>query len=303
MKKEVKYYFGPYSIHCNIWSNDNPLPKAIIVISHGMAEHIDRYDEIANYFVDNGYVVYGADHIAHGKTSESIEKIGQIEEGDFIDWIIGDIKVVSENANKDYPEAPMYLFAHSMGSMAAQKFIEQFPNVFDKVILSGTSVGGIKYSFLKLLTGLIMKFKGPLHYSKFIQKLTMGTFDKSFKNDPVNKSWLSANIDNVNKYFSDEYCGQAFPVNYYFSLAKALNYASNKKNIEKIKAKKILLLTGKDDPVSNFSKDVIKLESLYKAQLIDVQKAIIQNARHETFNEAKELRETVYQLIVDFYNN
>ena len=51
----------------NRWIPDAE-PKAIIIISHGMSEHSMRYDKLASFLVDEGFLVSAHDHRGHGKT-------------------------------------------------------------------------------------------------------------------------------------------------------------------------------------------------------------------------------------------
>ena len=51
------------------------VPKAVLQISHGMQEYIQRYRPLAWYFAKQGYVVCGNDHLGHGQTSEIAEKM------------------------------------------------------------------------------------------------------------------------------------------------------------------------------------------------------------------------------------
>lgn len=43
--------------------------KGMIQICHGMTEHMDRYNEFAEYFTANGYIVFGNDIISHGRST------------------------------------------------------------------------------------------------------------------------------------------------------------------------------------------------------------------------------------------
>ena len=49
-----------------------PTPKAIVLISHGMAEHAERYRRFAQRLTDAGYVVYASDHRGHGKSIATV---------------------------------------------------------------------------------------------------------------------------------------------------------------------------------------------------------------------------------------
>ena len=42
-------------------------PKAILQISHGMCEHIERYREFAQFMAQHGFVVCGNDHLGPWK--------------------------------------------------------------------------------------------------------------------------------------------------------------------------------------------------------------------------------------------
>lgn len=43
--------------------------RGMIQICHGMTEHIDRYDDFAEYFTERGYAVFGNDIISHGRSN------------------------------------------------------------------------------------------------------------------------------------------------------------------------------------------------------------------------------------------
>ena len=61
---------GDNQIHCYEWSPEGQ-PVAILQIVHGMAEHVGRYADFAEYMAKQGVVVAGNDHIGHGKSSDS----------------------------------------------------------------------------------------------------------------------------------------------------------------------------------------------------------------------------------------
>jgi alpha-beta hydrolase superfamily lysophospholipase len=41
-------------------------PRAVVQLTHGMGEHVQRYEHVAQALNDAGYVVYGQDHRGHG---------------------------------------------------------------------------------------------------------------------------------------------------------------------------------------------------------------------------------------------
>lgn len=284
-----------------IWKNDNVEWIGTIQIFHGMAEHILRYDEFAEKLAENGFVVIGHDHYAHGNSTEK-NKIGVIENGDFMTKIIETAHEV-HNVYSEYFTKNNYLFSHSMGSMAAQRYIQLYPNEFSKVILCGTDIGNIKYKMSIILTNSIIKKYGPISYTKIVKKFSMDAFNKKFKKEHPTLGWLSVNKENIKNYENDSLCGAEFPTNYYNSISKLLVDAAKPINIEKInKRTKILLIAGKGDPVTNFTKSTKKLCSLYKKHNLDANMITYENARHELLNEKDEVKSKVINDIISFYN-
>ena len=60
---------GEDMIRTLIWRNDELPPMGVVQISHGLTDHIDRYDRFARFLAENGYVVCGNDHLGHGKAA------------------------------------------------------------------------------------------------------------------------------------------------------------------------------------------------------------------------------------------
>lgn len=73
---------GVNTIHATIWvPADGPI-RAVIQITHGMMEHIRRYDRFARALCARGYAVCGDDHLGHGRTAASREELGFFSERD-----------------------------------------------------------------------------------------------------------------------------------------------------------------------------------------------------------------------------
>lgn len=75
--KEVKFIADDgKTIFCSLWDNVKK-PIGVVQIIHGMDEHVRRYDRFAKFLNKNGYIVFGDDHRAHGRTAGSISNIGK----------------------------------------------------------------------------------------------------------------------------------------------------------------------------------------------------------------------------------
>ncbi len=285
-----------------LWYEENMKVKGVIEIFHGMAENILRYDEMANFFVSAGYMVVGHDHFAHGDSANSLDEIGETLDYDFMDAIIKAMKLVRDEYDEKFIGVKKCLFAHSMGSMAAQRYIQKYPNDFDYVVLSGTDIGGGRYAFGKPILRLCSS-KDKIKYSNLVLKLTTDGFNKRFKNDHPKYGWLSINKDNIKEFENNKYCGKDFSANYFYSMAKMMCENVKPKNLKNINPNvKILLYSGIEDPVSNYGKSIVRLAKLYKKYNLNVTYKLIDNARHEVHNESDEIKKQVYDMIISFYN-
>ena len=117
-------------INAKLWTNEeygspdwpgSLKPKGVIQIVHGMAEHIDRYDGLARYMVDRGFVVCAEDHIGHGETASSPDEYGHMPAYGGKDILLGDVHTLRLQVADCFPDVPYVLYGHSMGSFIAPR--------------------------------------------------------------------------------------------------------------------------------------------------------------------------------------
>ena len=65
----------------NFWKTDLDNPVGIFFIHHGMAEHINRYNFVAEFLNRNGFHVVGHDHLSHGGNKEMVKVSFQLRVG------------------------------------------------------------------------------------------------------------------------------------------------------------------------------------------------------------------------------
>ena len=134
-----------------------PDAKGSIVISHGFTETAEKFREMAYYFLEGGYNVFAMDHRGHGYSSREVEdmRIAHVEH--FSDYV-GDFNAFVENVVRPHSgDLPLILFSHSMGGAVAALYIQQFPDVFDKAILSSPMISpktaGFPHWVTKVMAG------------------------------------------------------------------------------------------------------------------------------------------------------
>ena len=121
--KEIKLKgFNNLEIFTRVFDNVKD-PKGVVQIIHGMREHSGRYIRFAEMLEKNGYIVIAPDQRGHGRTAKSLDLLGHGENDIYLECV-EDHKLISEAIKEKYPNLPLYIFAHSFGSMVAQKYIQ-----------------------------------------------------------------------------------------------------------------------------------------------------------------------------------
>ena len=259
--------------------------KGYFHIVHGMNEYIGRYDTFMKTLAQNGYIAFGYDHLGHGHTAQNDSELGFVAERDGDDLLVHDVKIFADAMRSEYGEHPYYLMGHSMGSfvvrMAVQKYITP-----DKLIIMGT--GGPKgiVLFGLFLSKFISKIRGPKHYSKLIKFLAFGSYNARCPKEEGAYAWLTNDAEIREKYHNDKFCTFEFTVSAMHDLI-SLTYKSNLEDWFKDVAHKmpILLVSGVDDVVGDYSKGVIAVNDKLLKYGADVKMKLYENNRHELLND------------------
>ncbi|MDV4152320.1 alpha/beta fold hydrolase [Clostridium sp. AL.422] len=267
----------------------NKKPKGIIQLVHGMSEYIQRYDYFAQKLVADGYLVYGHNHCGHGDSSESIDKLGDIEGENKFYTMLEDIKVLNSIIKKENEGMPIILFGHSMGSFLSQRYIQEYGETIDGLILSGSN--GKPKLFTKagvLVCKFEMMLKGKGNRSKLMDKLSFGGFNSSVKSPNTDFDWLCSDDKEVNKYIEDDFCGFIYTTEFYLDLINGLWDIYKQENLDKIKKFNIpiFIFSGDRDPVGYMGKGIIDLYNTYnRIGVKEVNYKLYKGYRHEMLNE------------------
>src|SRR3954454_25155828 len=161
-------------------------PRGIVQLTHGMGEHLLRYEPLAGAMTRAGFVVVGQDHRVHGASAQG--GWGALGEGGW-DELVRDIGRVSEVARADSPGRPLVLLGHSMGSFAAQQYVLDHSEGLAGLVLPGTAVLDLLEPALDL-----------------DQPMDLAAFNAPFEHR-TGYEWLSRDPAQVDAYVADERCG------------------------------------------------------------------------------------------------
>lgn len=104
------------SLHTQ-WRRPAAAPRATVVIVHGYAEHCGRYGNVARTFTDAGAAVFAYDQRGYGRSG------GRPAYVDHFDQYLDDLDRFLAFVRSQEPDAPLFLFGHSMGGLVALKYV------------------------------------------------------------------------------------------------------------------------------------------------------------------------------------
>lgn len=274
-----------------------------VIIVHGMAEHQKRYSEFAEILNDNHFTVYTYDQRGHGETAGSIEKIGFFAPKNGWDKVVSDLHLLVEIVKEENSELPLFILGHSMGSFVTRSYIISGSPHINGVIFSGTAgSAGLLGKAGIFISAMVALFRGKEFPSKIMDSLSFGDFNKAFKPNRTKFDWLSKDESAVDKYINDTYCGTVFSAQFFNDMLKGIEKANNPKFAKLISNDlPMFLFSGKDDPVGDFGKGVVKVEAMYKeCGIKNIKTILYEKGRHEMLNETN--KKDVYSDIVNWLN-
>ena len=248
------------------WPAHGPA-SAIVQISHGMAEHAQRYDHVATSLNRAGLDVYANDHRGHGLTGTRANSIGDFGTAGW-NGLVDDMSVLTRIAREREHGLPVILLGHSMGSIAAQQYILEHSLDIVGVALSGS-----------VATDLLAMNSTP--------DGDLTAFNKAFEPARTPFDWLSRDAGAVDAYVADPLCGFQLKPGSMMSLwTSALRIADPKELARIRKDLPIYLFAGDADPVNHKLEWLKPVAARYRAAAItNVSERYYPDARHEVMNE------------------
>jgi alpha-beta hydrolase superfamily lysophospholipase len=265
---------------------DKETIKGVIVISHGMAEHINRYKWLIKQFNSTGYHVVCADHLGHGKYIDDGATPGYFSDAHDFEDVENNLIHILDYVGHEFPDLNKILIGHSMGSWIAMGVIQRYQNI-DALILTGSSLIP-KETVLaqrRLVTFLSFLF-GKKSYSKFIDKITMRKYNNIFSPNRTPNDWITRDETSVDEYTDDPKCGFLVTNSLWYQLSNQMlkvfdinKYINSNINLP------IYLISGDKDPVGINGKGVKSLHEFLIQKFYKTEINLVAGSRHEVFNE------------------
>lgn len=258
-------------------------PTAFLIISHGMAEHGDRYIPLARWLGENGIAVIIYHHRGHGPSCPS-ETLGHYADQNGWTRVVADLHQVVLHTHERSPGLPVNLLGHSMGSFIAQAYAQIHGDNLDALILSATNrIYRLQLAASRTLIGLIRLVRGKRHRSRLVTRMTFDQFNNKFRPNRTNADWLSRDPDQVDCYIADPLCGFDCTVGLWWDFIGGmlrLSPSAFRKDLP------VHLFSGTEDAVGEMGRGVRRhFQAIREAGAENVTLRLFEGGRHEMLNE------------------
>lgn len=275
-----------HNIYAQLWT-PQAQPRGVVQIVHGITEHMGRYHHVAQFLAQHGFLVCGEDHLGHGQTA-SDDTLGYFGAKNGWWLVVEDIHRLRQKMGEAHPGLPYVMLGHSMGSFLTRTYLIRHPGTLNGAVLSGTGQQPAPALALGQWTAaLLCRAAGPQHVSPLIYHLTLGAYNRHFRNDPVSGSWLSRDPELVKADRSDPLGAFQPSVSMFRDMLAGLRYIAKPAHLAKMdRDTPIYFFSGDQDPVGEEGRGVRRAAELFlQAGCRDVTVRLYPGGRHEMLNE------------------
>ena len=279
---------GKTQLHGMRWEPEGGSVRAVLQICHGVAEHIARYDAFARYLNGLGIAVVGHDHLGHGLSLPEGGTPVYFGESNTWNTVVDDIYVLHQRIRLWYPDVPLCIMGHSMGSFLTRTYLIRYPGTVKAAIIMGTGwqpkaviAGGMAVA---KAVGAVVGENGT---SDLVTNLAFGAYNKLFAPNRTSCDWLSADEGNVDAYMADPLCGADATVGLFRQMLSGIRFNQKLSNLRQMDPRiPVLFVAGEKDPVGDCGTGVRRTyQEFRRAGVQDCTLKLYPGLRHEILNE------------------
>ena len=273
-------------------------PEAVLQLSHGMCGCKERYLPFMEYVSAHGVACVACDHRGHGASIKSPDDLGYMYEGGYM-ALVEDMKLVSDWTIGEFPDIPLILLGHSMGSMAARIYVKKYDSEISGLILCGSPGYEPVARLAILLTGFLCLFREGRLRPAFMQKLASSKFNRRYASEG-DLAWVCSDPEVCKSMQNNPKTNFIFTSNGLHNLLKMMvdTYSDKGWSVSNPNLP-VTFLSGADDSCMKGEKSLHDAALLmYDLGYHNVTSAIFTDMRHEILNEME--KEVVWADILDF---
>ena len=269
--------------------------EQVVVIVHGFSESAEKYVEMIYYFLQAGYRVYIFDVRGHGRSARAVEDLSMVHV-DHYEQYLWDLAYFTEKIVKaENLNARLYLYAHSMGGGIGAAFLEQYPEVFSKAVLSSPMIrpqtGEVPFGAARLIAQAQVRAGKGKQY-------VMG--QQGFRADETFEDSAATSRARYDYYYQKKCSERLFQTSgasygWLCEAARMAGYVLRKRNCRNIHTDILLFRAEKDDFVDGKAQERF-VKQVKTARLVEAP-----GAKHEIYMSSDDILQAYVGQIFAFF--
>lgn len=276
----------------------NEKPKAAILFIHGLCGKIERMLPTMRHFADQGYVSIGFDMRGHGDSIKTEEDRGYTYHGGS-EAMVEDIKAVIGWIEENFPKTPIFIVAHSMGSLAARTYLKSDDTHINGLVLCGSPSYNPLSPYARIFLQVYNEITGGHDRLEALQRFTSNLYNKDFEEDGF-QAWMCSDPEERQRFFDDPECNYTCTTDCSLTLLMLMKETYSRKGWHVANPSlPILFISGENDScMISMKKFHQSAGFLNSVGYTDVSSIIFPDMRHEVLNEIG--KESAWQAISEF---
>ena len=295
LKERIKddYFVNTKGMNLHYQALINPEEKASIVISHGYCEFTSKFTEVIYYFYKMGFSVFIMEHRGHGFSDRQVEGYSKVYVEHFQDYVSDFNEFIEKIVIPESKTKHLYLFAHSMGGAIGARYLEQYPKVFEKAVLTSPMIRLCTHNISDFVAKLVCLLSYlPMFSKRYLPK--HHDYDHTYKYpycSAMSKARYTYQYNEREREPHYRTNGATFSW-----IREAINVSKKiLKNAHLIEIPVILMQASKDTLVT--AEEQVQFSKLVK----NCELVIFEGSKHEIFNASDEIIQDYYEKVFAYY--
>lgn len=258
--------------------------NGVVQIIHGMNEYKERYLDFMEYLTEQGFIAAVHDNRGHGKSICTDDDLGfMFRNGG--EGFVSDIAQFNRILKETYPDLPVFMIGHSMGSLGARCFLKNHDSDINGLIVLGSPSYSSFSGIFRTMGSAVAKRHKSRYRNEKIGETMEKVFNKNFGEVP--HSWICSRKEVVEEFNSNPKSSFTYTINGYQGLLYLLKETYSRKNWNVSNPRlPIRFISGKNDPVMLSEKKFFEAVHMLEAVGYEsISHRLFENMRHEVLNE------------------
>ncbi|MBR4627842.1 MAG: alpha/beta hydrolase [Ruminococcus sp.] len=281
-------------------------PNGVVQLVHGMNEHKERYYPFMDYLAEEGFITVIHDNRGHGRSICSPDDLGfMFKDGG--EGFVSDIAQLTRIVRETYPQLPIFMIGHSMGSLGVRCFLKKHDNMINGTVLLGCPCYSRFSGIIRTINSELVKNLGSRYRSEKIYDISESVLNRNFDRT-LPHSWICSEKEVVDAFNADPLCNFRYTMNGYEGLLWLFHETYSKRGWQMQNPRlPIRFISGADDPCMLSQKKFFKAVALLEKLGYDsISHRLFEGMRHEVLNERnsaavwKDIAKTLFSWIDRF---